>query len=260
MTGASDDRPDSPDDERLRERLAALRRDEPRFDVATRVRARIEAERCPARRLRFLRPVLAVAALIVALAFLGTAALAPGTIRAAGNWFKALVVREEPQPGQPGGQRIIIPTPPSGGDPFRTVTLSEAQRAVTFPVNLPQSAPAGYAVTTVQLFQPDPAIPPQQVIVMYGRSGTPPLTVTYDAPGPHPSFSGAPGATRQMTVDGYPAVYIDDALSGMKRPGGQPVTTGRLVVERPVVVLVLGGDRSAGLDVDALAAIAQSIP
>ncbi|MGI8688287.1 MAG: hypothetical protein ACR2M3_06870, partial [Thermomicrobiales bacterium] len=45
----------------------------------------------------------------------------------------------------------------------------------------------------------------------------------------------------------------------MKRSDGQPVTTGRLVVERPDVVLLLGGDRSAGLDADALAAIATSI-
>ncbi|MGI8690045.1 MAG: hypothetical protein ACR2M3_15820 [Thermomicrobiales bacterium] len=259
MTGPSDDRPDHPDDERLRMRLAAMRRDEPRFDVTTRVRARIEAERRPARHLRFLRPVLAAALLIVVLAFLGTAVVAPGVIHAAGNWFKALVVREEPQPGQPGGQRILIPTTPPGGGPFRTVTLAEAQRAVAFPVNLPQSVPAGYGLTTMQLFQPDPATPPQQVIVTYGRSGAPPLIITYDAPGSHPSFSGAPGAPRQMTVGGYPAVYIDDAPSGMKRPDGQPVTTGRLVVERPDVVLLLGGDRDAGLDADALAAIAQSI-
>jgi len=62
-----------------------------------------------------------------------------------------------------------------------------------------------------------------------------------------------------MTVGGYPAVYIDDALSGMKRPDGQPVATGRLVVERPDVVLLLGGDRDAELDADALTEIAQSI-
>lgn len=260
MTGTSDDRPDHPDDERLRARLAAMRRDEPRFDVAERVRARIEAERRPARRRDFLRPVLAVTLLIVVLAFVSTALLAPGAIRAAESWFKALVVREEPQPGQPGGQRIVIPTSPPGSGPFRAVTLAEAQRAVAFPVNLPQSIPTGYALARVQLFQPDPATPPQQVIVMYGRSGAPPLTITYDAPGSHPSFSGAPGATKQMTVGGYSAVYIDDAPSGMKRPDGQPVTTGRLVVERPDVVLLLGGDRSVGLNADALAAIAQSIP
>lgn len=259
MTGPSDDRPDRPDDERLREQLEAARRSEPRFDVATRVRARIEAERRSVRRWGFPRPVLAVTGLIVVLAFLGTAVVAPGAIRAAGGWFKSLVVREEPQPGQPGGQRIVIPTTPPGGGPFRTVTLTAAQRTVAFPVNLPQSVPAGYAVTTVQLFQPDPATPPQQVIVTYGRSGAPPLIITYDAPGFHPSFSGAPGATRQMTVGGYPAVYIDDAPSGLKRPDGQPVTTGRLVVERPDVVLLLGGDRDAGLDADALTAIAQSI-
>lgn len=260
MMEPPDDRPDRPDDERLREQLEAARRGEPRFDVATRVRARIEAERRPVRRWGFLRPVLAMTILIVVLAFLGTAVVAPGAIRAAGNWFKTLVVREEPQPGQPGGQRIVIPTTPPGGGPFRTVTLAAAQRAVAFPVNLPQSIPAGYAMTAVQLFQPDPATPPQQVIVTYGRSGAPPLTITYDAPGSHPSFSGAPGATRQMIVGGYPAVYIDDAPSGMKRPDGQPVTTGRLVVERPDVVLLLGGDRAAGLDADALAAIAISIP
>ncbi len=259
VTGGSDNRPDRPDDERLRERLAALRRDEPRFDVAERVRARIEAERRPTRRRASLRPVLAVTALIIALAFLGTAVIAPGAIRAAGNWFKTLVVREEPQPGQPGGQRIVIPTTPPGGGPFRTVTLAEAQRAVIFPVNLPQSVPTGYAVATVQLFQPDPATPPQQVIVTYGRPGAPPLTITYDAPGPSPSFGGAPGATRPLTVGGYPAVYIDDAPSGMKRPDGQPVTTGRLVVERPDVVLLLGGDRDAELDADTLTEIAQSI-
>ncbi len=260
VTGGSDERPDGLDEERLRARLAALRRDEPRFDVAERVRARIASEGRPARRLGFLRPVLAVAVLIVVLAFLGTAIVAPGAIRAAGHWFKALVVREEPQPGQPGGQRIAIPTSPLGGGPFRTVTLPEAQRVVAFPVNLPQSVPAGYTVAAVQLFQPDPATPPQQVIVTYGRAGVSPLIITYDAPGSHPSFSGAPGATRQLTVGGYPAVYIDDAPSGLKRPDGQSVTTGRLAVERPDVVLLLGGDRSAGLDADALAAIAQSIP
>lgn len=259
MTGRSDNRPDRPDDARLREQLAALRRDEPRFDVATRVRVRIEAERRPARRWGFLRPVLAAALLIVMLTFLGTAVVAPGAIRAAGGWFKALIVREEPQPGQPGGQRIVIPTTPPGGSPFRMVTLAEAQRAGAFPVNLPQNVPAGYAVTTVQLFQPDPATPPQQVIVTYRRGGAPPLTITYDAPGLHPGFSGAPGATRQMTVGGYPAIYIDDAPSGMKRPDGQPVTTGRLVVERPDVLLLLGGDRDVGLDADALTAIAESI-
>jgi len=259
VTGASDERPDGLDEERLRARLAALRRDEPRFDVAERVRARIEAEGRPARRLGFLRPVLAVAVLIVVLAFLGAAVVAPGAIRAAGTWFKALVVREEPQPGQPGGQRIVIPTPLPGGGPFRTVTLADAQRAVAFPVNLPQSVPAGYALATVQLFQPDPATPPQQVIVTYRRAAAPPLTITYDAPGSHPSFGGAPGATRQLTVGGYPAVYIDDAPSGLKRPDGQSVTTGRLAVERPDVVLLLGGDRDAGLDADALTAIAQSI-
>lgn len=48
VTGASDDRPDSPDDERLRERLAALHRDEPHFDVTARVWERIEAEQRPA--------------------------------------------------------------------------------------------------------------------------------------------------------------------------------------------------------------------
>jgi len=251
VTGGSDDRPDHPDDERLRARLAAMRRDEPRFDVAERVRTRIEAEQRPARRLRFLRPLLAVALLIVVLAFVGTALLAPGTIRAAGGWFKALVVREEPQPGQPGGQRIVIPTAPPGGGPFCTVTLPDAQRT--------QSVPPGYAVVKVQLFQPDPAVAPQQVTLTYGAPSGPPLTITYDAPGPRPSFGGAPGATRQLIVGGYPAAYIDDAPSGMKRPDGQPVTTGRLVVERPDVVLLLGGDRSVGLDADALAAIAQSI-
>jgi len=45
----------------------------------------------------------------------------------------------------------------------------------------------------------------------------------------------------------------------MKRPDGQPVATGRLVVERPDVVLLLGGDRDAELDADALTEIAQSI-
>lgn len=260
MTGTSDDRPDHPDDERLRARLAAMRRNEPSFDVAERVRARIEAEGRPARRRDFLRPVLAVTLLIVVLAFVSTAVIAPGAIRAAGGWFKALVVREEPQPGQPGGQRIVIPTTPPGGGPFRTVTLAEAQRTVAFPVHLPQNVPTGYGLTTVQLFQPDPAVPPQQVIVTYERNSAPPLTVTYDAPGSHPSFSGAPGATRQMTVGDYSAIYIDDAPSGMKRPDGQPVATGRLVVERPDVVLLLGGDRSAGLDADTLAAIATSIP
>ncbi len=260
MMETPDDRPNRPDDERLREQMEAIRRDEPRFDVATRVRARIEGERRPARRRDFLRPMLAGALLIVVLVFLGTAIVAPGAIRAAGNWFKTLVVREEPQPGQPGGQRIVIPSTPPGGGPFRTVPLAAAQRAVAFPVNLPRNVPAGYVLTTVRLFQPDPATPPQQVIVMYGRSGAPPLTITYDAPGSHPSFSGAPGATRQMTVGGYPAVYIDDAPSGMKRLDGQPVTTGRLIVERPDVVLLLGGDRAAGLDADTLAAITQSIP
>ena len=259
MTGGSDNRPDRPDDERLRARLAATRRDEPSFDVAERVRARIEAEGRPARRRDFLRPVLTVALLIAVLAFLGTAALAPGVIRAAENWFKALVVREEPQPGQPGGQRIVVPTMPPGGSPFHTVTHAEAQRAVNFPVHLPGSVPTGYALTTVQLFQPDPAAPPQQVTVTYERTGTPPLSITYDAPGPRPSFGGAPGATRQMTVGSYPAVYIDDAPSGMKRPDDQPVTTGRLVVERPDVVLLLSGDRDAGLDANTLTAIAQSI-
>jgi len=260
VTGGSDDRPDRPDDERLRERLAAMQRDEPRFDVAERVRARIEAERRPARRRDSLRPVLAVTVLLIVLAFLGTAALAPGVIRAAENWFKALVVREEPQPGQPGGQRIVIPTVSPGGGPFRTVTLAAAQRAVNFPVNLPGSVPTGYVLTTVQLFQPDPTVPPQQVTVTYERIGAPPLSITYDAPGPRPSFGAASGATRPLTVGGYPAVYIDDAPSGMKQPNGQPVTTGRLVVERPDVVLLLGGDRAVGLDADTLAAIAQSIP
>lgn len=45
----------------------------------------------------------------------------------------------------------------------------------------------------------------------------------------------------------------------MKRPDGQPVTTGWLVEERPVVALLLGGDQSVGLDADALTAITQSI-
>lgn len=45
----------------------------------------------------------------------------------------------------------------------------------------------------------------------------------------------------------------------MTRPNGQPVTTGRLVVDRPDVVLFLSGDRDAGLDVNTLTAIAQSI-
>jgi len=112
----------------------------------------------------------------------------------------------------------------------------------------------------VQLFQPDPAVPPQQVTVTYTQSGAPPLTIAYYAPGKGLSVSGTPGTVRQLTVDGNPAAYIDDAQSGMRRPNGQPVTTGRLVVERPDVVLLLGGDRAAGLDADALAAIAQSIP
>ncbi len=139
--------------------------------------------------------------------------------------------------------------------------LSAARQLVSFPVALPQSVPPGFTLADVTVFQPDPGMPPSQVFVIYRRPGAyQPLALTYQAAGGG-TISAPPGATREMMVGEYHAVYIDQAAEGARpADGGAPLQLGRLVMERPDLVLIAAGDRRDGLDAAALATVLASVP
>jgi hypothetical protein len=237
--------------------LARLREREPRFDVVQPVLRRI-AERPPRAAFRRVGVTLAV---VLGIGLFGALIVAPGALSAAGSWFRGVVVREVPPPGQPGAPRVVIATSGPGGGPIRHVSLAEARQRVSFPVALPQSVPSGFTLADVTVFQPDPGMPPSQVFVIYRRPGAyQPLALTYQAAGGG-TLSAPPGATRAMMVGGYHAVYIDQVAEGVRpADGGPPLQLGRLVVERPDLVLIASGDRRDGLDASALATILASLP
>lgn len=247
-----------PETDDVEQRLAHLRAHEPRFDVVQPVLRRIAA-RPP--RPAFRRVGVALA-LVLGIALLGALVVAPGALAAAGNWFRGIVVHEEPPPGQPGAPRVVIATQGPGGGPIRHVSLAEARQLAPFPVALPQSVPPGFTLADVTVFQPDPGAPPGQVFVMYGRPGAyQPLVLTYQAAAGGGTLGAPPGATREMIVGGYRAVYIDQAAEGARpADGGPPLQLGRLVVERPDLVLIASGDRRDGLDAAALATVLASVP
>lgn len=238
--------------------LARLREREPRFDVVQPVLRRI-AERPPRAAFRRVGVTLAV---VLGIGLLGALVVAPGALSAAGSWFRGIVLREAPPPGQPGAPRVVIATPGPGGGPIRHVSLAEARQLVSFPVALPQSVPPGFILADVTVFQPDPGIPPSQVFVIYQRPGAyQPLALTYQAAAGGSTLTAPPGATREMMVAGYHAVYIDQAAEGARPAGGgPPLQLGRLVVERPDLVLIASGDRRDGLDATVLATILASVP
>ncbi|MGI8689544.1 MAG: hypothetical protein ACR2M3_13300 [Thermomicrobiales bacterium] len=237
--------------------LARLREREPRFDVVQPVLRRI-TERPPRAAFRRVGITLAV---VLGIGLLGALVVAPGALSAAGSWFRGIVVREAPPPGQSGAPRAVITTPGPGGGPIRHVGLAEARQLVSFPVALPQSVPSGFTLADITVFQPDPGMPPSQVFVMYHRPGAnQPLALTYQAAGGS-TLTAPPGATREMMVGGYHAVYIDQAAEGARpADGGPPLQLGRLVVERPDLVLIASGDRRDGLDATTLAAVLASVP
>ena len=236
--------------------LVQLREREPRFDVVQPVLRRI-AERPPRAAFRRVGVTLAI---VLGIGLLGALVVAPGALSAAGGWFRGIVVREVPPPGQPGAPRVVIATSGPGGGPIRHVGLAEARHLVSFPVALPQSVPPGFTLADIEVFQPDPGTPPSQVFVIYRRPGAyQPLALTYQAVGG--TLSAPPGATREMMVGGYHAVYIDQAAEGARpADGGAPLQLGRLVVERPDLVLIASGDRRDGLDATTLATILASLP
>lgn len=198
-------RPSAADD--VEQLLARLRERDPRFDVVQPVLRRI-AERPPRVAFRCISITLAV---VLGIGLLGALIVSPGALSAAGSWFRGIVVREAPPPSQPGAPRAVIATPGPGGGPIRHVSLAEARHLVSFPVALPQSVPPGFILADVTVFQPDPGIPPSQVFVIYQRPGAyQPLALTYQAAGGS-TLSAPPGATREMMVGGYHAVYIDQA-------------------------------------------------
>ncbi len=237
--------------------LARLREREPRFDVVQPVLRRIAA-RPPRAAFRRVSVTLAV---VLGIGLLGALAVAPGALSAAGSWFRGVVVREAPPPGQPGAPSAVLATPGPGGGPIRHVSLAEARQLVSFPVALPQSVPSGFTLADVTVFQPDPGMPPSQVFVIYRRPGAyQPLALTYQAAGGS-TLTAPPGATREMTVGGYHAVYIDQAAEGARpADGGPPLQLGRLVMERPDLVLIASGDRRDGLDATTLATVLASVP
>ncbi len=201
--------------------------------------------------------------LVLGVGFLGTFLVAPNALQAAAGWLKTIVVREEPAPGQPGAPPAVLATAPPSGGPIRHVTLDEARRSVSFPVSPPQLIPSNFVLADVTVFQPNPAMPPSQVFLTYRRPGAAqPLVITYQAAGTASEVVAPPGATRDLMVGTYRAVYIDDAAAGLRPANGNgpPEQIGRLIVERPDVVLTATGDRRDGLDASALATILASIP
>lgn len=256
--------PDAPHDETkpdddVANLLALLRTREVRVDVVQSVMRRIEAKRPHV----WLRPVAAAFLLVLGVGFLGTLLVAPSALQAAAGWLKSVVVREEPAPGQPGAPPAVLATAPPSGGPIRQTTLDDARRAVAFPVALAQSIPPGFVLAEVTMFQPNPTMPPSQVFLTYRRPGAAqPLVITYQAAGTASEIVAPPGATRDLMVGAYRAVYIDDAAAGLRPAGGTgpPEQIGRLIVERPDVVLIATGDRRDGLDANALAATLQSVP
>lgn len=247
-----------PDDD-VAQRLALLRTREMRVDVVQSVMHRIEAERPRG----WLQPVVVAFLLVLGVGFLGTFLVAPNALQAAAGWLKTIVVREEPAPGQPGAPPAVLATAPPSGGPIRHVTLDEARRSVSFPVSPPQLIPSNFVLADVTVFQPNPAMPPSQVFLTYRRPGAAqPLVITYQAAGTASEVVAPPGATRDLMVGTYRAVYIDDAAAGLRPANGNgpPEQIGRLIVERPDVVLTATGDRRDGLDASALATILASIP
>jgi hypothetical protein len=125
----------------------------------------------------------------------------------------------------------------------------------------------------VTVFQPSADAAPAQVFVTFARPGAfQPLAITYQDPAVTSEVRSAPGAAHEFLVDGHPAVYVDAASEGIRPADAAAGTTpgpagtapvaqlGRLIVERPDVVLIATGDRRDGLDAAALAAVVASIP
>lgn len=254
-----DDPSERPGPDDVAQRLALLRAREARVDVVQSVMRRIETERPRV----WLRPVVVVFLLVLGMGFFGTFLVAPNALQAAAAWLKTTIVREEPAPGQPGAPPAVLATAPASSAPIRHITLDEARRAVSFPVAPPQSIPPGFVLADVTVFQPNPAMPPSQVFLTYRRPGAAqPLVITYQAAGTASEVVAPPGATRDLLVGVYHAVYIDDTAAGLRpaNGAGPPEQVGRLIVERPDVVLAATGDRRDGLDAAALATILQSIP
>jgi hypothetical protein len=251
------------DEEELLRLLATSRRHEPRVDVVDQVLARIE-RLDQARAAPFRRSVLGlIAASFVFLVAVLLVLLTPNAMQAAGRWLSGIVIREVPAPGQQGAPPERTTTPASGGGPIREVGLDEARRLAPFPVALPASPPEGFALASVTVFQADPGAAPTQVFVRYQRAGAyQPLVITYQAPRAGGEVRAAPGTVREMVVGRHRAVYVDAVSEGARPASGTgPVAEiGRLVVERPDVVLTLSGDRRDGLDAATLAAVAMAIP
>jgi hypothetical protein len=183
------------------------------------------------------------------------------------------VARGTGTPGVPGASGTpTIPGVPAAG-PIHTVTLDEARRLAGFPVALPRALPPGFVLGRVTVFQPSADAAPAQVFVTFERPGAfQPLAITYQDPAVASEIRAAPGAARELLVAGHPAVYIDGAAEAIRPAAGAagatpgPVGTapvaqhGRLIVDRPDVVLVATGDRRDGLDATALAAVVASVP
>lgn len=249
-------------DEEVRQRLLVLRAWEPRVDVVQDVLRRLTDTRLPPRHVPASRRLAAALALALGIGLVGLLLVAPEMLQAATGWLKSTIVREVPPPGQPGALPTRVGTPSSGG-PLRQVTLEEARRLVAFPVALPQAMPQGFTLAEVTIFQARAGTPPSQVFVTYRRpAAAQPLVLTYQRPDTDLEVTSPAGATRVLVVAGHRAVYIDAAAEGaLPATGdGPPLRLGRLIVERPNVVLVASGDRGDGLDVDTLVMILASVP
>lgn len=184
-------------------------------------------------------------------------------LEAAARWLQTIIVREVPAAGQPGAPKAVVGTPGPRGGPIRRVSLEDAQRVAPFPVELPRAVPAGFALAEVTVFQMDPSTPPTRVFVTYRRSEAhQPLVITYQAAGIPSDLPLATTGTQELRIDGHRALYVDLAAEGARPLEGDalPMQLGRLILERPDVVLSASGDRRDGLDVEALVAIVGSIP
>jgi hypothetical protein len=256
-------RPLAAADEQLAELLAKLPRYErpQELDPAAAVAARLASRPAARPRPRFVTPrwvAAPVAAILLVALLLGGALLVPDA--SAGAWLRSILIRQFPSPGEAGAPDPTFGLPSES--PMRATTLDAAQRAVTFPVVLPAYVPDGFIVTGVTVFQAPGATAPTQVFITYARAGgRQPLTLTYGPAGSSTAVTSAPGAAHEMLVDGRRGVYFDDASAGLKTQGSsaEPLQLGRLIVERPEVLLIASGDRRDGLDADTLAAVLASI-
>lgn len=246
-------------DVEIRARLALLRADEPLVNVVPRVLQRIAVEQPRPRRRLALLGLVATLTLL----FAGALLVGPQRLEAAARWLHTIVVREVPAVGQPGAPKAVVGTPGPHGGPIRRVSQEDAARAAPFPVDLPRTVPTGFALADVTVFQPDPSTPPTRVFVTYRRPNAhQPLVLTYQAAGVPSELPVAASGTQELRIDGHRALYVDLAAEGARPPEGDgpPMELGRLILERPDVVVSASGDRRDGLDRDALAAILGSIP